>query len=182
MEFITELKKLGLKDKEAAVYVACLQLGPSPVQNIARKAKVVRATTYVILEGLMQMALVTHYKEGKKTLFVAEPPRQLGTLIDKQKAELDEKQEELDELLPQLQVIMKAGEGRPSVRYFAGLDGLRAMRQEMVMYTQPGGEWYHFTPMDHLNAIFPQEEVKYVRQRIAKHIKAKTLFTLMICC
>ncbi|MBI3251348.1 MAG: TrmB family transcriptional regulator, partial [Candidatus Andersenbacteria bacterium] len=65
MEFIQALKHLGLKDKEAAVYLAALQLGPSPVQNIARRANVVRATTYVILEDLQKKGLVTHYKEGK---------------------------------------------------------------------------------------------------------------------
>lgn len=177
MEFITELKKLGLKDKEAAVYVACLELGPSPVQNIARKAKVVRATTYVILESLTEIGLVTQFKEGKKTLFVAEPPRQLVSLIEKQQAELHDKQRELNELLPQLQVIMKAGEGRPSVRYFSGIDGLRAMRQEMVMYTQPGGVWYNYTPMDHLMGIFPADEAAYVKQRVAKGIRSQTIFT-----
>ena len=66
MEYIQELTNLGLKDKEASVYLSCLELGPSPVQPIARKAKVVRATTYVILESLMNMGLVTKFKEGKK--------------------------------------------------------------------------------------------------------------------
>ena len=66
MEYIQELTSLGLKDKAAAVYLASLEIGPSPVQPIAKKAKVVRATTYVVLEELMQMGLVTKYKEGKK--------------------------------------------------------------------------------------------------------------------
>ena len=84
MVFQKELKRLGLKDKEAAVYVACLELGPSPVQQISRKAQVVRATTYVVLEALLERGLVTQYKEGKKTLFSAEPPRQLMRLLEKQ--------------------------------------------------------------------------------------------------
>lgn len=91
MPFIQELKHLGLKDKEAAVYVAALQLGPSPVQVIARKAKVVRATTYVILEDLLKKGLVTSYKEEKKTLFSAEPPRQLMRLIEIEEEQLQDK-------------------------------------------------------------------------------------------
>lgn len=177
MEFITELKKLGLKDKEAAVYVACLIMGPSPVQAIARKSKVVRATTYVILESLMKMGLVTEFKEGKKTLFSAEPPRQLMRLLDKQQEEVTAKHKELEDLLPELQMITKAEGGKPQVRYFEGLEGLRAMRQEMVMYAHPGDMWYNFTPIDHLDAVFGRDELLYLRQRIAKHIKAKTLFT-----
>lgn len=177
MGFLTELKKLGLKDKEAAVYLSCLELGPSPVQNIARKAKVVRATTYVILESLLEKGLVTKYKEGKKTLFAAEPPRQLMRLLEKQKEDIDEKQHDLEVMLPELQVLMKASADRPTVRYFEGKEGLRAIRQEIIMHTKPGDMIYNFTPLDYLIAIFPENEEAFARQRIAKGIKARTLFT-----
>ena len=159
------------------MYLAALQLGPSPVQNIARKAKVVRATTYVILEDLQKKGLVTHYKEGKKTLFSAEPPRQLLRLVEIEEEMLHEKKRELETVLPELQVLMKASGGRPSVRYFDGREGLRAMRQEIIMYTGSGETIYNFTPIDHLNATFPQEDDSFFKQRIAKRIPAKTLFT-----
>jgi sugar-specific transcriptional regulator TrmB len=171
-----ELKKLGLKDKEAAVYLACLELGSAPVQKISRKARVVRATTYVVLNALAQKGLVTQFKEGKKTLFSAEPPLQLTRLIEKREERLQEQKKELNTLLPELQALMKAGQGI-FVRYFEGTEGLRAMRQEMVMYTSPGDIWYHFSPIDHLEAVFGREETKYSTQRVAKGIRSKTIFT-----
>lgn len=177
MVFATELKKLGLNDKEAAVYITCLQLGPSPVQPIARKSKVVRATTYVILESLMEMGLVTRYKEGKKTLFAAEPPGQLGRLLEKEEAAIQEKHRELEALLPELQVMMKSAGDRPSVRYFQGIEGLHAMRQEIVMYTGVNDVVYNFTPTDYLYALFPENEGSNYRQRAAKGIKGRTIFT-----
>ncbi len=177
MEFIQELKKLGLKDKESAVYLASLELGPAPVQNIARKAKVVRATTYVILEDLMQKGLITHYKEGKKTLFSAEPPRQLMRLIEVEESTLQERKRGLELVLPELQMVMKAAGEKPSVRYFEGKEGLHVMRQEIIMYTGSGATIYNFTPMDHLHATFSQDDDAFFRQRVAKRIPAKTLFT-----
>ena len=177
MAFTKELTKLGLKDKEAAVYLACLELGPATAQQISRKSKVVRATTYVELESLMQMGMVTKYKEGKKTLFSAEPPRQLNRLLEKQAEELEHKKEGLDELLPELQVLMKAAGGRPSVRYFEGKEGLRAMRQEIVMHSKTDSTIYNFTPSDYLEAIFPDDERTYFKQRSAKGLKSKTIFT-----
>jgi len=177
MAFEKELKKLGLKDKEAAVYTACLELGPSPVQQISRKAKVVRATTYVVLESLMEMGLVTKYKDGKKTLFSAEPPRQLTRLLERQRETIDEKQHDLEQLLPELQVIMKSSGGRPSVRYFSGKEGLHAIRQEVVMYCTAGDTIYNFTPADFVNAVFPADDETFHKQRAAKRIKAKTVFT-----
>jgi len=177
MVFETELKKIGLKDKESSVYVACLQLGPSPVQQIARKAQVVRATTYVVLESLMERGLVTKYKEGKKTLFSAEPPRMLMRLLEKERGEIDEKQHDLELLLPELQVLMKASGGRPSVRYFRGREGLHAIRQEILMYCTADDVIYNFTPADYVNAVFPANEETFHRQRSAKRIRAKTIFT-----
>lgn len=175
--FVQELKRLGLKDKEAAVYLACLELGHSPVQVIARKAKVVRATTYVILEALLSMGLVAKYKEGKKTLFSAEPPRLLLRLLEKQEETVKEKQRELEAILPDLQMITKTDGAKPSARYFEGVEGLRAIRREMVMYSQPGDTWYNFTPIDHLDAVLGQEEESFYTQRISKRIKAKTIYT-----
>ena len=177
MIFTKELKKLGLKDKEASVYLACLELGPSPVQVISRKAKVVRATTYVVLEVLMNYGLVTKYKEGKKTLFSAEPPRQLTRLLEKRREEIDEKKHDLDQILPELQVLMKSAGGRPSVRYFTGKEGLHVIRQEILMYSNYGDIIYNFTPADYVNALFPANEETFHKQRSAKKIKARTIFT-----
>ena len=178
MVFEKELNSLGLKEKEAAVYLTCLQLGPAPVQAIARKARVVRATTYVVLESLQKAGLVTHYKDGKKTLYSAEAPRQLMRLLEKEREVIDEKQHDLELILPELQILMKAAGGRPSVRYFSGINGLRAIRQEMVMYSRSGDVWYNYTPTDHLEAVFGKGgELTYTDQRVAKGIHAKTLFS-----
>jgi HTH-type transcriptional regulator, sugar sensing transcriptional regulator len=178
MPFIKELKRLGLKDKEASIYLTCLQLGPSPAQQISGKSGVVRATTYVVLESLMQRGLITQYKEGKKTLFSAEPPSQLVRLVEKRQDELEERKHELELLLPELQMLMKAGEGKPSVRYFEGVEGLRSIRREMVMYSEEGDTWNNFTPIDYLEAVIGHhQEESYYRQRVAKGIKVKTIFS-----
>lgn len=176
MKFETELKKLGLGDKEAAVYLASLELGAAPVQVIARKAKVVRATTYVVLEALMKEGLVTTYKEGKKTLFAAEAPHQLLRLLEKEQDVIQEKKHDLEKILPELQALVKA-EGIPSVRYFDGKEGLHAIRQEINMYSQPGDMIYNFTPADHLTSVFPVGEENDYAQRVGRGILAKTIFT-----
>lgn len=177
MEFVTELKKIGLTDKEAYVYLACLQLGPAPVQLIARKAKVVRATTYVVLEALAKMGLVTQYSQEKKTLFAAEPPRQLLRVLEKQEETVREKERLLESILPELQVLLRSGGERPSVRYYDGKEGLRAIRQEIIMYSKPGSLIFNLTPADHLSAQFPEDHHVYYKQRVAKRVRSRTIFT-----
>lgn len=83
MLFRAELKKAGLSDKEIAVYVTALTLGPSTVQVIARRAQVARGTTYVTIEKLLEQGLMTQYVEGKRKFFVAEPPQQILRLMEK---------------------------------------------------------------------------------------------------
>lgn len=173
----TELKKLGLKDKEAAVYIACLELGSAPVQAISRKAKVVRATTYVVLDTLSHQGLVTQYKEGKKTLFSAEPPRQLLRLLEKQREKIEEKESDLEKVLPELQMVMKTADDKPSIRYFEGKEGQRVMRQEFIMYCQRGDEILNFTPADHMTAVFPDDEDTHFPSRVAKGVFSRTIFT-----
>ena len=110
-------------------------------------------------------------------MFAVEPPRQLLRLLEKEREVIDEKQHDLEQLLPELQILMKAAGGRPSVRYFQGKEGLHAMRQEIIMYSQPGDTIYNFTPGDHLNAVFPRNEDTYYPQRAARGIFARTIFT-----
>lgn len=178
MQFEPLLKDIGFSDKEVAVYLALLELGSSPVQPIARKAKVARPTTYLVLEKLLKQGLATRFVEGKKTLFAAESPRHLIQLVEQQEQHIHDKRFEIEEALPALQAIMKAKAGKPTVRYFEDIEGLRTMRREMMMYCRTGKDiWYNFTPGDHLLAVLGKDELTYGRQRAAKGVWAKTVFT-----
>ena len=72
-----QLKNLGLSDNEAKVYTAMLELGPATVLEISAKAGVNRPTTYVQVESLKKMGLVSTQTKGKKQLFIAQSPEQL---------------------------------------------------------------------------------------------------------
>ena len=85
MELAYELQKIGLSHKEAKVYLANLELGQSSVQNIAKKASVNRATTYVILNSLIEKGLCSTFMQNKKTFYAASDPEQLETIFETQK-------------------------------------------------------------------------------------------------
>lgn len=177
MDFPTALKNYGLSDKEAAVYLAALELGPSSVQNIGRRARVVRSTTYPVLEALMARGLVSQLEKGKRTLFAAESPRHLEDVLEKESDSLQHRRQSLGEILPALLAMARGSEEKPTVRYFEGLAGLRVMRTEMTMYANSKDTWYQFTPVDHLIALFGEVEATYFRSRAAKGVRSKTLFT-----
>ena len=69
---LKELQDLGLSEKEARVY-----LGQTTADKLAKHAKVNRSTTYVQLESLMKVGLMSTHEERKKTVFAPESPELL---------------------------------------------------------------------------------------------------------
>lgn len=127
----SDLKKIGLTDKEASVYLAALELGPSPVQNIARHAGVPRATTYLVLRALTEKGLVTTFEQRKKLMFAAEAPDHLAGLLDAERHLLREREQALKSLVPALAARGQfPGSKRPVIRYYDGPEAHRTLIRE----------------------------------------------------
>lgn len=173
-----EIIKLGLSDKEAKVYLASLELGPATAQIIAQKANVKRATTYVIAESLMEMGLMSTYDQGKKTFFSAESPERLLEYLKDQERKAGEKIELLKEKMSELQSIRSgAGEDKPKVKYFEGVEGLRAVQDDFVDSINEGDMIYTFLPYDNFYGTNLGEKVNMsTRRRKAKKIKMLVIY------
>jgi sugar-specific transcriptional regulator TrmB len=126
------LLDLGLTDKEAEVYLAMLELGPSSVQDIAKRAGVNRSTTYVMIEGLKKHGLVSMFEKGKKIVFAAENPEKLMAIVSEHMGLLEAKRDRLSQTLPRLMAIFNAVEDKPRVRFFEGDAGLIGIREEIA--------------------------------------------------
>lgn len=176
LEYLRVIGNLGLSDKEAAVYLAALEVGPSPVQAIARRAGVARATTYVVLEALMDMGLATKVTEDSRTLFSAESPRHLLRSIEQEEAALQARRSEIGRILPELEAVMRQTGDKPTVRYFSGVEGLHTLRWEMVQMSRPRDEWLNMSPTDLLNKVYGDDHMIH-RARASKAVPQKTIFT-----
>lgn len=174
---INELKKIGLSDKEAKVYLATLELGQASVQEIAKKASVNRPTTYVVLDSLINKGLCSTYADKQKKIrYVAESPEMIISILELQKKEVEEKQKMITELMPELHAIYNQQENKPVVRFFEGKDGLRTMIQEQMSTNSKMIRF--FTSFDDIKKVFSQEEIdKAYQDRVAKKTKVKVLFS-----
>ena len=76
------LSILGLNEKQAAIYIALLQIGRSSAYAIADKALIKRPTTYVILGELIEKGLVSRIPRIRKKLYVAISPEQAFALAE----------------------------------------------------------------------------------------------------
>ena len=103
-----ELRKLGLKEKEVAVWLTALETGFDSAQNIARKAGVSRPTAYEIIKSLIKRGLMKEIKRkgiirGEKNYFTAESPDALLRVLRVQKKEIEEKEREFIRIISALQ-------------------------------------------------------------------------------
>lgn len=172
-----ELKNLGLAEKEAKVYLAALELEQSTVQKISEKAKVNRATTYVVIEALIQKGLMSSVHEDKKQFFYAESPEKLNLLFREQARDIQRKQEYLDKILPNLKALSRFRKKGPVVRYFEGKDGLKSMSEEF--YLTPQKERARmFYSLDLIKNIFSDDELKnFTQRRIEKNVKTEVIYS-----
>lgn len=171
-----DLGKLGLTDKEALVYLASLELGPSPVQIIARKAEVNRATTYVMIEILVQKGLMSTFEKGKKMMYTAEKPQRLHRIVHNERAVVEEKEQVIKRLLPDLEALLDASGERPKVSFYEGLEGLEAMRE--TIFETHVEKMEDVISYDDLRHLLPEEHWKKHNKKLdVKKISGRAIFT-----
>jgi len=172
-----ELKKIGLSDKEAKIYLTSLSRGPETAPNLAKVANIVRPTAYVIIASLIKKGLMSSYDQEKTTYFLAEAPEHLLTLIRMQKNEIDEKEREISRLIPELTKLANPKGEKPRVRVFEGKQGLKAVIENILKSKTK--QIYSFVPADQLFALFPPKEhaESMANPRVQKKIKAKIIYT-----
>jgi len=169
--------KLGLSEKEAKVYLATLELAQDTVQNISKKSGVNRPTTYVILEKLMQMGLISKVEKEKRTLFIAEDPRELENLLEKQNREIEDKKDELKAIMDELKALNNTNREKPVVKYFEGRDGLITMDKYGRDQIKHNQESLALIPIGIVESLYPERREQAIKERVQAHIKSKSIYT-----
>lgn len=168
-----ELRKLGLREKEVRVYLTGLELGPSSVQKISKRAKITRPTTYEIIKTLKEKGLFVESKQRKKRYFIAQSPERILGILRVQKRELEEKEREFIRIIAALEskYALKETEG---LRVYKGKAGLKAL-DESLSFTS-SSEIFVFCSKTNLKEI-KQREVIYqkIKKRLGK-IEIKEIY------
>lgn len=120
------IKDLGLGENEAKIYEALLELGPSTVTEITKKAGVGRTFGYQILGELSIHGLVSQVLSGKKIHYTAEHPRRLIQFIQNKRNSWDKRLKEAENRLPDLVSLFKVAE-KPVVKYQEGIEGVKSI-------------------------------------------------------
>jgi sugar-specific transcriptional regulator TrmB len=137
-EQVKALTKIGLTDKQAIVYSALLELGEAKMTYIARQAKLKRPTVYLVIEELIQMALVSLIQKGNNKIYSAVHPNRITEILESRK-------QQYQELLPDLLARYGSIRGKPKVQMLEGMDGIKQAYQEaysLLMEGENEGLWF----------------------------------------
>lgn len=172
---VSNLKNMGLSDKEARVYLAMLELGPSSVLEISARANINRPTTYVQIEGLKRLGLISSQTRGKKQLFQAESPENFQTIFEQEDSGLRQKRDELSRVMPDLKDLFHASGGRAKVRFIEGLEGISKVQAEFLK--SGVREVIEICPLDDVMRTVPKKSQSFTPKRVAKKIFSKYMYT-----
>ncbi len=126
------LRQIGLEETEVKVYLALLELGPSTVSEITKKAGITRTLGYVILNKLAVFGLVDEVSgKGAKKIFSAQHPRSLVQYAKNRKNQMERNLTEIEKQLPDLVSLYKFAE-KPIIRYAEGLSGMKNIYNETL--------------------------------------------------
>lgn len=170
---IKSLQSLGLDPKEIKFFEASFKIGPATINEVAKKSKLQRSTTYLIAQELLQKGYLEEDLTGYKKKISAIDPKKILQLLSAKQRLLRRQELELEEKLPNLQVEYSASEFRPKVKVFEGNQGLLKVwadilstKTEILLWTNQETETAFFN----INA-----HNKFIDERVKKGIPIRVL-------
>lgn len=125
MEIEALLHNLGFSPNEAKIYLAGMETGPASAQDIAEKAGLRRTTGYSVLDGLVLRGIVYRTKDGGKTRYITESPKDLAKRFHDYHAQLEHS-------LPQLLAVYNKSQTKPRIVFYEGIEGLERIYDDTI--------------------------------------------------
>ncbi len=127
-----DLKKIGLSQSEAVLYLSLLRLGASEVQPLIEETGFYKANIYEALERLCEKGIVSKVIEGGKRVYQIQKPESLIEFIKKKKDELEEQEKIAKELAKNVGNMKKHIYSQETAMVFKGLAGVKQIYSEII--------------------------------------------------
>ncbi|MBA4791619.1 MAG: transcriptional regulator TrmB [Rhizobiales bacterium] len=167
MDMEDKLAKIGITGKLFKLYLAAVELGEAPVQEVAARAGLARTTAYDVLERLEQEELIRIEERAGRRFVVAEDP--VGML---QRLEL--KKQVIGDLMPQIRSLYNRAKGKPQIRFYEGEEGIQTVLWDTL--TCQSGLLCGILSMNELVETPGLDEMDvYIQERVKRDITLKVL-------
>ena len=126
MELIDLLIKNNFSEKEAKIYLTCLQLKIANASTIARHAQEKRSTTYSIIKELQKKWLINEIEKNKIASYSAVSPDNIAQKLEMQF-------EDFKSLLPAFSAFTEKFGIAPKVQFFEGLEWIKTIYDDVLL-------------------------------------------------
>lgn len=129
---LSNLLQLGFTENEAKVYLALLDSGLSTITKIISQTHVHKQIIYDNLQRLTAKGLVSYVIQSNRRYFNAVSPGRIKDLLEEQKSELVQKENLLQEILPQLLARKEQTQKQPVATIYYGKKGINSIMEETL--------------------------------------------------
>ncbi len=127
------LEQIGLTGEQARIYTCLVSSGTLQARKIASESRVNRSLVYKILKQLIELGLVIeNATPGSVSTFTALHPSKLHTIVKRKEDDLKIADQALHEAVSSLGAQFNLTCGKPSVRFYEGLDGIRILNKDII--------------------------------------------------
>lgn len=168
---ITLLEKIGLKEKEALVYIALLKEGPSLANQIAKKTNILRSSIYDYMDILLDKGFISYtIKSGKKIFQAVDPKKILDNFEEKK----DKEEVTLKQIIPELTKLQYSAEKKSNIEVFEGKEGMKSVMSYILKENPKEILVYGTTGVSH--KLLPFFMQHWHKQRIKQKIFQKVIY------
>ncbi len=160
------LEEAGLTSSEARIYLALLEKGSCRAGEISRHTGIHRRSVYDSIERLIQKGLVSYIKTNNRKYYEPANPERLVEL-------LKEKEDNLKQILPELQLLRKLAEDKKEALFFRGKQAIKTVFDDQI---KEGKEVLIFGDAVNVNEIVKYYFMHFDKERAEKNIKVKMIF------
>lgn len=167
---------IGLKEKDLHVYTALLELGTAPLRRIAEETGLNRGTTYDALKHLLDVGLVSYVDAKTHRYFTAEDPQKLSGLAVRREVAIQEAQDKIREVIPNLQLLLGRSKHRPSVRYYDGSSGVREILEDVLSVSEASRDKrFRIYSSEGIRDLIAHAWPGFIKKRIRHGVSVRTI-------
>lgn len=159
------LSRLGLEEQEVKTYIALLELKEATATKLAERTSLGRVHMYQITTRLIEKGLVSYIIKNNVRYFLAADPE---TLLK----DLQQKERDLQKILPQLKVMQQLIAPETKVETYRGREGINTILKMILRDRKP---YFIQGGAQEACAIFELENTIFVKQAQKLKLQGKIL-------
>lgn len=177
-EISQKLKQIGFDTAQQQVIFYLFQSGASTVADISKGVKLPRSTIHLAVESLVKQGVIQTSQAGKRRVVYIEKPEKIRKIIENKQKEVDDKQEILESILPNLRTLFTLrGEGEKiDIEHFEGESGFVETFWRSLDQTK-GGEVLRISGDTETFTVGREKLKQYGEARRKKKILARHIIT-----